>query len=146
MLQLILHLVGDYLLQSDWMAENKTKNWFPCFIHSILYTLPFFIICSIEACMVICITHYLIDRFRLVKYILRIKEIRWVHIFKYTEPGRTKGFLRNYWENLKIFWRLPHREFGYNSNTKPIWMWAWLLTIADNTLHLALNYLSIKYL
>ena len=25
MSQLILHLIGDYLLQSDWMALNKTK-------------------------------------------------------------------------------------------------------------------------
>ena len=24
--QLILHLTGDYLLQSDWMALNKIKN------------------------------------------------------------------------------------------------------------------------
>jgi hypothetical protein len=26
---LLAHLVGDYLLQSDWMAAEKTKRWWP---------------------------------------------------------------------------------------------------------------------
>jgi len=33
------HLVGDFLLQTSWMAENKAGNWFPLLVHSSLYTL-----------------------------------------------------------------------------------------------------------
>lgn len=27
--QLIAHLAGDYIFQSDWMANEKTSKWFP---------------------------------------------------------------------------------------------------------------------
>ena len=33
------HLVGDFLLQTTWMAENKDKSWFPLLVHSSVYTL-----------------------------------------------------------------------------------------------------------
>ena len=40
---LIGHLVGDYLLQNDWMAENKAKHkglgWLTCAVHCLLYTM-----------------------------------------------------------------------------------------------------------
>lgn len=36
---LIGHLVGDYLLQNDWMALNKKKAVLPCLVHCLLYTL-----------------------------------------------------------------------------------------------------------
>lgn len=44
MFQLLLgHLVGDYLLQNQWMALNKTKytliGWTAALVHCILYTL-----------------------------------------------------------------------------------------------------------
>lgn len=32
------HLVGDFLLQTRWMAENKTVTWPPLIAHSALYT------------------------------------------------------------------------------------------------------------
>lgn len=42
-LALIGHLVGDYLLQNDWMALNKKRHFWPCFIHALLWTLA---VCS----------------------------------------------------------------------------------------------------
>lgn len=33
------HLVGDYLLQNDWMALNKKRDIGPCLVHCILWTL-----------------------------------------------------------------------------------------------------------
>ena len=37
------HLIGDYLLQNDWMAMNKKKSgengWTACWVHCSLYTL-----------------------------------------------------------------------------------------------------------
>lgn len=35
---LIGHLVGDYLFQTSWMAENKAKQWAPLLIHCAIYT------------------------------------------------------------------------------------------------------------
>lgn len=38
-LAIIGHLVGDYLLQPDWMALNKKKRTLPCAIHCTVWTL-----------------------------------------------------------------------------------------------------------
>lgn len=38
-LAIIGHLVGDYLLQNDWMALNKKKRIFNCAVHCALWTL-----------------------------------------------------------------------------------------------------------
>jgi len=35
---LIAHLIGDYPLQTSWMAMNKANDWLPLFVHSTLYT------------------------------------------------------------------------------------------------------------
>jgi hypothetical protein len=35
---LLGHLVGDFLLQTRWMAENKTALWYPLAVHSTVYT------------------------------------------------------------------------------------------------------------
>jgi len=32
------HLVGDFAAQNDWMALNKKKHWFPCFVHCVIWT------------------------------------------------------------------------------------------------------------
>lgn len=117
--QLILHLIGDYITQSDWMANNKTKQWIPAIIHALVYSIPFLLIGSLYAFVVIAVTHAFIDRHRLIKYILRAKEWRW------------------------------NTEWGYiteGENAKPAFMWIWLMIAADNTLHLTINYLALKYL
>lgn len=33
------HLIGDYLLQSNWMAVNKAEKWDALAFHSLIYTL-----------------------------------------------------------------------------------------------------------
>jgi len=70
MIQILLHLIGDYILQNHWMAVNKVKRWIPAVIHVTLYTIPFLLITSsATALFIIWSTHLLIDRFRLAKYI-----------------------------------------------------------------------------
>lgn len=39
---LAAHMVGDFILQTNWMAVNKTKNLTALFIHCALYTICFF--------------------------------------------------------------------------------------------------------
>lgn len=31
------HLVGDYIFQTDWMAENKKQHTWPCLVHSTVW-------------------------------------------------------------------------------------------------------------
>lgn len=35
---LIAHLLGDFPLQTSWMAINKMNKWLPLLAHSIVYT------------------------------------------------------------------------------------------------------------
>lgn len=37
------HLIGDFVLQSDYIAKTKGENWYHLIVHSILYTLPFYL-------------------------------------------------------------------------------------------------------
>lgn len=37
------HLIGDYVLQSDFIAKTKGENWYHLFVHSALYCVPFII-------------------------------------------------------------------------------------------------------
>lgn len=65
---LILHFLGDYVFQNDWMAQNKTKSSYAAFVHALVYSVPFSLIVSIHALLIIFLTHLLIDRFRLASY------------------------------------------------------------------------------
>jgi hypothetical protein len=40
---LICHFVGDFLLQSDKMAVNKSKDWWQLTRHVLAYSIPFMI-------------------------------------------------------------------------------------------------------
>ena len=40
---LVAHFVGDFVLQSDWMAMNKSKLWWALTSHVSAYVLPFLI-------------------------------------------------------------------------------------------------------
>lgn len=66
---LLGHLVGDYIVQNDWMAANKTQRTWPCFVHCVCYTLAVWAFSfwwmpwwGVLACFAF---HLPIDRFRL---------------------------------------------------------------------------------
>ena len=40
----ICHLIGDYVLQSDFIATTKGSNWYHLFVHCALYVVPFYAI------------------------------------------------------------------------------------------------------
>ncbi len=163
-MQLLLsHLVGDYLLQSQWMAEEKTRSSMAAGIHAAFYTIPFALplllyqvgirfldVYSTEALMVIVTTHFIIDRFALARRIC---------------------WLKNYWFGFRLKW-LTHRlaelhrslpavnlvqasyladlsRYSWKSCSAtgcpqdvPPWLAVWLLIVADNTLHLLINFLA----
>ena len=76
-MQLFLHMIGDYITQNEWMALTKTKNTFQgylaCLIHSLLYSLPFLLIGSFQAVLIIFLTHFIIDKYRLAKYFIKLR-------------------------------------------------------------------------
>lgn len=141
MIQLILHLVGDYLTQSDWMAQNKTKAHWPAFCHALVYSLPFAFICpSWVAWGVIFSTHFLIDRYRLARYVVWLKNILlgpafWGFAYE-TEVG-SKAMDKLMWHDCS--------GTGYHKDT-PAWLAVWLMIAADNTLHLAINASALAWL
>lgn len=125
MLQLILHLFGDYITQTDRMANEKVKNIRMALLHAFIYSVPFYIFIdmSVIAFLVIFLTHAVIDRYRVVKYII---------------------FARNRLHDKTLRWE-DCSATGYHKD-KPVWLTVWLMIIADNTLHLTINYLAIAYL
>lgn len=66
---LVGHMLGDYIVQNDYLASNKTSSNFACFVHCVLYTLAVWA-CSfwwmpwwgLVACLAV---HFPIDRWRL---------------------------------------------------------------------------------
>lgn len=121
--QLVLHAIGDYLLQSDWMAINKTKRLTPAVVHAFVYALPFLVLRpSLTAWAVIFATHALIDRYRLARYVVWAKN-----------------------------WLGPNRPWAECSATgypkdRPDWLTVWLLIAADNILHVVINGIALRFL
>jgi hypothetical protein len=115
--QVLAHTVGDYILQSHWMATEKTKNSIAAAIHAVTYTLPFlFITQAVVPLAIICGTHFLVDRFRLARFVVWLKNGPWK----------------------------PLTATGYQDDAPP-WLSVWLLIIADNILHVVINGLALKY-
>lgn len=67
---LIGHLIGDYLLQNDWMAQGKKKAHWPCFVHVALYTASVMLLSQwpLWAAAIVFIPHYAIDRWQFVPW------------------------------------------------------------------------------
>ena len=67
------HLIGDYILQNDWMAINKKKNSIICFIHVFLYMVPFvFTSLTLVQILLIGIQHFIQDRTAVIKWFCKI--------------------------------------------------------------------------
>lgn len=148
--QLLAHLVGDFILQSPWMALNKNKRTFNCLVHVLLYTCCFlFLTRSWRALLVIGGTHFLIDRFGLARYLVWAKNhlspTRWYPPWRYC---RLTGYYDE-WQSIPV----DETEMQVEALARvgslarqPLFMSVWLTIVADNTLHLLANYLSIRFL
>ena len=54
--------MGDYVLQCDFIAQTKGKNWYHLFVHCALYSLPFYLCFGIDwKLAVLFATHIAID-------------------------------------------------------------------------------------
>ena len=126
MTELLAHLVGDYFLQSDWMALNKTKANWPAFCHVIFYSLPFLLLDpSLLAILFIIGSHFAIDRWRLARYVCWIKNYLAEPVS--SNPSFSECDITGY------------------PKTRPDWLTVWLLIITDNTMHLLCNHFALNF-
>lgn len=59
---ILCHLLGDYVLQIDFIAKTKGTNFYHLLIHCILYTLPFYICFGFDIrLLLIFVSHVIID-------------------------------------------------------------------------------------
>lgn len=68
------HLVGDYVLQNDFIAKTKGENWYHLFVHCVLYCLPFYVCFGFDwRLSVLLVAHLIIDplkaRFKKISYV-----------------------------------------------------------------------------
>lgn len=159
--QLVAHGVGDYILQSNWMANTKTTKSVACLAHVVTYTLPFLCLTfSWKALLFIAGTHFVIDRWRLARYVVWAKNFlapKWMTPDGSSEVPATlsypngvapdpanplKGATLVSVRNLP--WAYCSRT-GYGPET-PVWLATWLMIIADNTMHAICNGIALTWL
>jgi hypothetical protein len=153
--QLLVHAIGDYVLQSDWMASKKRTEHLPAAAHAVVYSLPFVAFApSWRAFAVIVVTHFLIDRFGLARYVVWAKNFlapRWIrvdttihgheYVHAFDQAGAESASTRHI-RNLPWAWCV---DTGYPGN-RPPFLAVWLLIIADNILHVVINGASLRWL
>lgn len=122
--QLLVHLIADFWFQPNKMAITKTQNTLMCLLHAYIYTLFFLILTrSPLALFIIFLSHFLIDRFRLARYLI---------------------FFKNWTMERNLEWK-KCQSTGF-PNDLPFWLSSMLLLVIDSSTHLVCNYLSLKYL
>lgn len=68
------HLMGDFVLQIDYIAQSKGNNWYHLFVHCGLYILPFYVAFGYSwHLLVIFTTHFIVDmlkaRYKKINYL-----------------------------------------------------------------------------
>lgn len=136
--QLVAHAIGDYLVQSNWMANEKTKRSVAAFVHVVTYAACFWLYAKLpgvtfspswQALTWIAGTHFLIDRWRLARYIIWLKNM--------IAPWRLVNSTYFLYTNWNTPWSAC-KATGYPNNVPPF-MAVWLMIIADNILHALCN-------
>jgi len=75
-----IHLIADWLLQNDWMANHKASLKHPAsWIHSAIHLVGLLLIFPPLAAVIIAATHLLIDT--------RLPLVGWRNIFRQTRSG-----------------------------------------------------------
>ncbi len=130
---LLGHLVGDYLLQNEFLALNKSKNtlkgWCAALVHCILYTLA---VCLFMWnfdwywMIIVFLSHFPIDKFSLAEKYL-----------KYIKGKSLKDYVnKDYLPPHHIVFDEERRLNSYNILEGAFS--AIVYTITDNTMHLIL--------
>ena len=109
------------------MALEKTKRSLPCLIHVLIYSVPFIIFMSpsLLAWLVIVGTHFVIDRWRLARYLIWAKN--WM---------APRGYNKS-WKQCS--------KFGFPPET-PEHIAFWIMILVDQVMHITINALALTFL
>lgn len=127
---LMCHVIGDYILQSDWMAQNKRSNVVVAAWHVQAYSIPFLFITAqgfrgITQMWLITLSHLVIDHWGLARYVC---------------------FAKNFLAPRQHWPRWEDTDFTGYSADREKHVTFWLYVITDNLLHLLCNYIALRYL
>lgn len=158
--QIFAHIAGDYILQSHWMATEKTKHSLAAAVHVFFYAVPFLVAFkpSWLALAVIVGSHFVIDRWRLARFVVyaknliapfRIKAVNSRESAKSAVDSVSAGFAMVWLGKYSIVfdsyaWRFCSVTGFYKD--VPAWLSVWLLIIVDNAMHIGINALALRYL
>ena len=149
---LLCHFVGDFWLQSDWMALNKSKKTWNCLVHVLIYTACFTVLTlSWKALLFIGITHFILDRWHII-----LKRLIWFrgHFPLGEYPPfvlcDTTGYFDDSPYNTRPFNKYTPEEqetlkkrYG---NPRLFFISMWLYIVHDNVLHLICNLIALTLL
>lgn len=68
------HLVGDYPLQQDFIAQTKGLMWYHMIVHCALYCVPFAVVYGIDTkLLLLFVSHLIVDsckaRYKAIGYV-----------------------------------------------------------------------------
>lgn len=89
---IVAHLVGDFILQNEWMAANKKRSSVACLVHVLLYLVPF-LACNIQWWQIVLIgaQHFVQDRSVFILWWMRVwkrvHQEKWMDLPLYVDQG-----------------------------------------------------------
>ena len=98
---LALHFIADFVLQSDWMAINKSKNWYALTAHVLVYSATFTLFFGWVFGLLTFISHFITDAVT-----SRVSRMVFPWIPDIQNP-------KIYWDNEGIGMRSRHRFFSW---------------------------------
>lgn len=124
------HFIGDYVLQSDWMAQNKRRSFYAALAHVHAYTFPFVFLLKpglpgIWQMELILLSHLVIDHYGLARYVC---------------------FVKNFLAPRSAWPKWSDTDFTGYSTARDKHLTVWLYIITDNLMHLLCNYVALRYL
>jgi hypothetical protein len=77
-----IHFVADFVLQSDWMATNKSTNWRALLLHVGVYTCPFLVCYGLPFAAVTAVLHMCTDAVtsRITSYFWKREQRHWFFV------------------------------------------------------------------
>ena len=142
---LLCHFVPDFWLQTDWMAMNKSKKSWNCFVHVLIYTSCFLMLTtSWKALLFIGVTHFILDRWHII-----LKRMIWFKNFfpTFNYPPYEYCDTTGYYDDS------PYNTCKADGYSEHLWgkprlffITIWLYIIQDNLLHLICNLIALTLL
>jgi len=128
-LLLCCHLVGDYLLQSQAMADRKVTDFRWAVIHAMFYLLPFMVVPFVAG----------VDS---VRWVVAVNIIFWSHaiIDRFRVAARLAAWYGTGTRKSGIW-----AKYNVSQDDVPPFLSVWLTIIADNTLHLVINGVCVAW-